>query len=99
MNWKGLHLVVCPIGHVNIVEKGEHPKFCYECGLKIDYSKDAQKIRKCKDCGRPLTKSIGKLGNGLREEYKDTGLCVQCWVRTHKEELEIARVQIEDNQP
>jgi len=90
MNWKFVKIVVCPEGHINVCDNGV-PKFCQECGLPIDVN---QKARRCKICGRPITKDLGKLGNGMREEYKDSGMCVPCWIYRHPEEVKQARIKL-----
>jgi len=92
MNWRNIEFVVCPVGHVNICENGEKPKFCQECGMKIKYP---AKIKRCKVCGRPITKDLEKLGNGLREEYKDD-MCIECWIGSHPKKIEKSKVVLEE---
>ena len=94
VNWSKQKFVVCPDGHINLIQKGdEMPKFCYECGKKIDYSPEGQNINRCKKCGKPISKNLGRLSNGFAEEYKDTGLCINCWIIKNKPELERLKVE------
>ena len=93
---KNEKIIVCPVGHVMIVVDGEKPKFCYECGREIDYSSDAQKIKTCKRCGLPITKDINKINNGFHEEYLESGICTDCWVKKNRERLSLISVQASD---
>ena len=48
--------------------------------------------RKCRICGKYLTKNMGELGeSNFVEEYKD-GLCVKCWIEEHRNLIETAKV-------
>ena len=93
INWTREEFVVCPKGHINLVEKGERPKFCYECGMEIDYSPEAQNIKTCKRCGRPISKDLDRIKNGFTEEYKDTGLCINCWVKSNAPMLNVLKAR------
>jgi len=44
-------------------------------------------MKRCKKCGRKMTKKLHLLrDNEVVEEYKD-GLCIDCWIKTHKQDL------------
>ena len=94
---KNESIIVCPVGHVMIVTDGEKPKFCYECGRKIDYSPEAQTFKLCKKCGRPITKDINKINNGFREEYLESGICTDCWVKKNHDRLSLIKVQASEH--
>jgi len=49
-------------------------------------------MRKCRKCGKILTRRLRYLGNDdYAEEYKD-GLCVKCWIEEHRNLIETAKV-------
>jgi len=49
-------------------------------------------MKKCKKCGRILTKKLRYLKERkYAEEYKD-GLCVKCWIKENEGFLKTARI-------
>ncbi|RLG59183.1 MAG: hypothetical protein DRN95_02690 [Candidatus Hydrothermarchaeota archaeon] len=51
-----------------------------------------RKRKKCKGCGKYLTKNLRELGkSNFVEEYRD-GLCVDCWINKNRKELTRAKI-------
>jgi len=50
-----------------------------------------KKRKKCRVCGKYLTKNLSELGKSdYAEEYKD-GLCVKCWTKKNKNFIMVAK--------